>query len=88
MRQVVGQAGAVFLHHRRGVLGHAFDKRTEGTAMVEVAPVEGDAQETAELFTRAAVASALLHCLPMNGSTWSAPCVRSTRQTRKPCLRQ
>jgi hypothetical protein len=85
MWQVVGQTGNMFQPHRGKVRGRAMDRRPEETAVVKVAQLEGGT-ETALTSAKVTTASALHHCQPMNGCTWSATCASSRRRARKPCF--
>jgi hypothetical protein len=54
---------------------HGQASRADGRAQVE------GGTETAPKSAKTAAAGTLLHCQPMNGCTWSAPCVSSRRRT-------
>jgi hypothetical protein len=82
MWQALGQAGVLFQRHRGKVRGHVMNRHPDWTAVGEV----GQAERGEDTAARAAAASVLLQCQPMNGCTWSMPCVLSMRQTGEPYL--
>jgi hypothetical protein len=81
MWQAVGPTGILFQRRRGKLRGHV-DSRPKERVVGKVARVQGGT-ETASTSAKAAVAGALLHCQPMKGCTWFAPCVSSRCQTRK-----